>query len=606
MAGGNNQLRLVASIDLTQVTRSIRQLRTQIRSTLSGESLAGFNRSLSTAVNHTNSINRNIGNIGMQSERASRSTSGLSVNLGRVVTRFAAITGLSFGFDRIRQGFATIEDASLRLTNVAGSASLATTRVLQLSRAASEAGLSFAGLSSQLIALQQVTFNAGFSPEQSLDLTRNILRAGRAITGTSVQGAQGITRNFERILTQQRFGSFEFRPLLLAGVQEAEIIQALGVSQGVGERLLAGNVPIFEGGRAARVAGVPESEQIQRTLNQFLTALAQITGDRLPTSFETLSGSTNALGNSFSELANAIGNSVRAFPLLTGGISSLSRFLSGQASNINVGNEVDAIFGANRPTITTRPRPGAATLPGAREALAGIDAFRAIGSFTERFIDTLQEPVTATSTSFIQRVSQIAQATLFTPGSPFAGQGMLVNAPLSPVLSAAINTSGLLQQGQTATSLLANLTDEQRQVLLSGISNEITIQGAGVSQEIRDRQRAEAQEGLRLAERRSQEIQQAQQNARRNLGEESAEELAREARNRQAETAIRGVSSAIGELTRAAIQARQPIQDILQQFLDTLLQTGTNALASGIAESSLNILYPDRRANQRNGTATRT
>ena len=79
--------------------------------------------------------------------------------------------------------------------------------------------------------------------------------------------------------------------------------------------------------------------------------------------------------------------------------------------------------------------------------------------------------------------------------------------------------------------------------------------------------------------------------------EQAAEELRREARTREAEIAIRGVSSAFGELTRSAIQAQQPLENILQQFLDTLLQTSTNTLASGINTSINNILYPDKAAS---------
>ena len=49
MAGGSNELRLVASIDLSRVTRSIRQLRTEIQSSLNQSSLSSFNRGLTTA-----------------------------------------------------------------------------------------------------------------------------------------------------------------------------------------------------------------------------------------------------------------------------------------------------------------------------------------------------------------------------------------------------------------------------------------------------------------------------------------------------------------------------------------------------------------------------
>ena len=561
MAVGSNELRLVASIDLTRVTRGIAQLRTTLQSSLGGSSLAAFNSSLNAAVTSTNMITANIRNIGAQAQTSASQTQRLSTNLRGILTSFAGFAGVSLSFERISRGFATIEDSSLRLRNVSGSAANATTRVFELSRAASNAGLSFAGLSTQLVALQQVTANAGFSPEQSLLFTQNILRTGRALSGTSIQGSQGVARSFERILTQQRLGSFELRPLLLQGLQEQEIIRALGTSQRVGERLIAGNVPIFEGGRAARVTGFPESEQIQRSLNEVLFALAAEGGSRLPADFETLAGSTNALNNSFDLLISALGNSTEAFPRLTSGITSLSSFFNREARNLNDRGTARALVGDQDRAFT--PSVTAAAV-----------------NFYERF---LQNPATTLGAVFFPTIARNGQ----TPGN----QAVTITA------SELIQLAGRSVGGQNANlnNFFGNLTDEQREAVRADAARRLgrdTTMNADVDAII-----AQAEMNARAILEAIMAVSSA------SAEEAMAEERTRE-RNRQAEIAIRGVSTAIAELTTNAIRARAPLEELLQMFLDRLLQTGSNVLQSSLEQSLNNIFYQGARPTGSAGVAT--
>ena len=560
MAGGSNELRLVASIDLSRITRSIRQLRNEVQSSLNESALSSFNRGLATAAMRAGGISSAL----RQTQVEARATVNVFNRITSAIPTGRILSGLTaaFGFNELRRGFATIEDASLRLQNVAGSADLARRTVFALSRAASDAGLNFGQLSSQLVALQQVASSSGFGQAQSLDLAQDTLRAGRALSGTSVQGTQAIIRNIERIISQQRFGSFELRPLLFAGVQEREIFEALGVGEDVGRRLLASNTPIIQGGQAQQVAGFSADQQVQVTANELGANLARIVGDRLPADFQTLSGSFNQLRNSVGEFSSAVGTSTRTFPLLTESLTVLSNFINGITDSVNQQEELAGLFGqAGAPRVLARGEQA----PGVVASLGGGIAI--------------------------------------TPDTP-----NFERVDFAPVLRQAINESGELSRGESIEQFLARATMEQIEALNERILRILNRDQEGPQGAQGALQQTQVEAGTQGA--RSRAIINQNRIQRRNEAafEQAAEELRQEARNREAEIAIRGVSSAIGELTRSAIQARQPLQDILQQFLDTLLQTATNSLASGLNESINNILYPDKAASaiQQRATANAT
>ena len=549
MAGASNELRLVASIDLSRVTRSIRQLRSEIQGSLNESSLSSFNRGLATASVRAQSISVALRQTQVEARGAALGFRSIvnAIPTGRILAGLTA----AFGFNELRRGFSTIEDASLRLQNVAGSAEQARSTVFALSRAASDAGLNFGQLSSQLIALQQVAASSGFNQGESLDLAANALRAGRALSGTSVQGTQAIIRNIERIFSQQRLGAFELRPLLFAGVQEREIFQALGVDEEVGRRLLASNTPIISGGQTQQVSGISADRQVQVTANEAGANLARILGDRLPADFQTLSGSFNSLRNSVGTLGSAIGVSTNAFPILTAALNSASQAASAIGTRIEARNQIAALVGDRTLDVARRASP----------ARTAIEA---------------QSLVAITNPS-----DQVG------------------NQDLEPIFAEAIQSSGFLQRGESFEQFLARATPQQLSRINRRVVQALNPQPTFTAEDaqLADQQLGQV-EGITTDLQTTAQENQAALGRRVEAGrEQAAEELRREARNREAEIAIRGVSSAIGELTRSAIQARAPLEDILQQFLDTLLQTSTNALSSGINQSLSNILYPDKAAS---------
>ena len=613
MAAGSNELRLVASIDLSRVTRSIRQLRSNIEANLSVSTLSSFNAGLATSVTRSNTISTNMTAIATNARNASRESSNLSNFLGGIPGRLGAIglglvgiQGIGNTFSQLRDGFGAIEDAALRLNNIAGSTENATARVRGLSRAASEAGLNFNQIASSLIALNQVTFNAGFTRQQSAELTRDVLRAGRALTGTSVQGAQGVAGNVERIISQRRLGGFELRPLILSGVQETEIARALGVRPEIAERLLSSDTPIFQRGQARRLAGVADVDQIQVTFEEFIRNLVRIVGDRLPDSFTTLRGSSNSLRNALGELGAALGRASEAFPALTRIIDGLANTIGSTADSVNRREEIERLipdalpvrFGSNVPTLAS-PSPQAQQsnerLEMARQSedqlIASIS--RTTG-LSEQFIRDFRElfPQLAEAAEAMDMPDMTTSEAL----SGFTGD-------FRRLLDRAIERIGGLPGGLSLQEYLSGLSERQTRDLFNALQNQLPSGLTDEQRSIAIQDLIERFEEVRAAAEAMQApIDEDLNRLRESMAEESAREEGRRERNRQAEIAIRGVSTAIAELTTNAIRARAPIEELLQMFLDRLLQTGSNVLQSSLEQSLNNIFYQGSRPTASGGS----